>query len=375
LEQYGISGPHIYIYTRTGGKPRAGPYPPPLTTCSAYFACQLLPADTAYLLQGSLRPDAAYFDAAVGVMTVDQYHDYEFADGDQRILWWDQVDTPSIPTNGTFGFGRLEVYYRGTFYPRNDTTSDPAFVHFDGEEQGSAVVWGDSFKGWDTSPSSEFTAVWIGRFSEQPSSDDETMAQAFLTLSRESLDDGNNDLVWTTQRTLFYSNDTSSSGAQTFTVNPPPASGEWTMEVLSRSGISNTVSAGIGDDGITMSYYRYGPWSNATISSWQFPGLPCSLGADNLAIGGDPLDDDRSFKGDVAAVLIYNRALSEADLRALASFYGPRFGWAPPVPSLPAPPAPPPPPPPPPPGTGPWVYGDSHLACIIDISISVEYIS
>ncbi len=193
------------------------------------------------------------------------------------------------------------------------TTSAPIVqsIRFDGKSC-YGIARNHNLNDWDGAASGAFTAVWIGRFSPQAA----RRGQTYMTLSRTQ-SDYDQEIYWTTDQAFLYSH--AAGFAVDFTVAPPPA-GQWTMEVLARSSRY---------DSATVSYYRYGQ-ADSGLHAWQFKGSASALGPDNLVVGADFRDDNKYFEGDVAAVLMYNRALSEREVLALASFYSPRFGWAPP---------------------------------------------
>ncbi|GLC68280.1 hypothetical protein PLESTF_000671300 [Pleodorina starrii] len=252
----------------------------------------------------------AYFDAAFGVSTSSSGYWQS-----SSLRPWTDADSTVRPHNTLRFNGNCSpasAYVPGA----NGMMSSTPVVAFDGASCYAALD-GDLPPSWDAGATSAFTAVWIGRFARYPQS------QMLLSLSHTSGDD-DRVLYWSTDTTMISSSTTGtalrvSSGSQDSL--PPPPTGQWTMEVLSRSNSDSTGS------GMEVSYYRYGLQTGELVSR-RFPTRPCEVGSDNFIVGADPWFSGMYFAGEMAAVLLYNRSLSESEVRMLGEQYRPRFGGA-----------------------------------------------
>ncbi|GIL50430.1 hypothetical protein Vafri_6536, partial [Volvox africanus] len=250
------------------------------------------------LLPESLRPESAYFDAAIGVS------DYLDAARDRGVvLLWKDVFVTDRPENLLWFSGECESTLM------NSGQVSTASIRFDGRTCFASVE--GNLPNWDVSGTSAFTAAWIGR-----SAGDSAGEQAILSLSRTP-QDYDRELYWTNQRAFVYSHYTGFSFDATLPA-PMITTGQWVMQVLSRR--PNVES---GD--VTMSYYWYG--QSGGLSTWQFTANACEVSSDSLAIGADFRDGNRFFEGDLAIVLLYNRTLVEDEIQGLADFYRARFAW------------------------------------------------
>lgn len=186
-----------------------------------------------------------------------------------------------------------------------DDSGNNAAINFNGDCYGQMP--NDSKPAWDISASASFTVVWIGRFNSEAE-------QSILYTSR-SPSDTTKELIWTNNRVIAY--DVSSEfPTGMFGIDhsmSPPASGQWTMEVISRE-----------QGGTRASYTRYGTTNRPEVSS--FPSTPTPLAMDLFTVGFDFRDKNRYLDGDIAVLLVYTRALSTSDILQLAEFYKPRFG-------------------------------------------------
>ncbi|GIL87750.1 hypothetical protein Vretimale_13087 [Volvox reticuliferus] len=248
-------------------------------------------------LPASLRPESAYFDAAVGVS------DYLDAALDRDVvLLWKDVFVADRPDNLFWFIGVCEPT------PKSSGEATAASIRFDGQTCFASVE--GNLPNWDVSATSAFTAVWIGRYA-----DDSAGEQTILTLSRTP-QDYDRELYWTNQQAFVYSHYTGFGFDASLPA--PITTGQWVMQVLSRS-------PNVDSGDVTMSYYWYG--QSGVLSAWQFTADSCEVSSDSLAIGADLRDGNRFFKGDLAIVLLYNRTLVENEIQGLADFYRARFAW------------------------------------------------
>ncbi|GIL66438.1 hypothetical protein Vafri_19949, partial [Volvox africanus] len=271
--------------------PPLPPLPPPLQEVDNVF------------LPESLHPESAYFDAAVGVS---DYLDAVTIRKNVRknvVMTWKDVFVANRPGN-LFQFrGNCELT------PPNSGETSATSIRFDGQTCFASVD--KTLPNWDNSATSTFTAVWIGRVAD----DDAGGAHALLTLSRtpKYFD---KELYWTDRSAKVYSGQTGYSFQKYIPALPK---GQWRMHVLSRG--PSIIKGG----GVTMSWYSYD--QSGVLDVHQFEAKACKISSDNLAIGADIRDRNKFFKGDLAAVLIYNRTLPQNEIQGLADFYRTRFAW------------------------------------------------
>ncbi|GIL87751.1 hypothetical protein Vretimale_13082 [Volvox reticuliferus] len=273
------------------------PPSPPVygTTPPSYGTAPPLPTAEAFLLPEDLRPESAYFDARSG-LSIFSVPGYE----DGTVLLWEDVLLSERPGNLHFFTGSCGAV-------PEDELGGPA-IRMDG--MSCVSVMEGSLPNWDTSDTGAFTAVWIGRFADSNSGN-----QTIMTLSRTPYD-YNREFLWTTDYFFTYSFATGYGNG--LSQLPAIPAGQWTMQVISRKPSPRW--------GLTsLSYYSYGQSSG--FYKAKSLGSGCGLDPDSFTLGMDDRDHNKAFKGDLAVVLMYNRTLSERQVRNLITFYQARFGW------------------------------------------------
>ncbi|GLI60841.1 hypothetical protein VaNZ11_003049 [Volvox africanus] len=253
----------------------------------------------AFLLPEHLRPESAYFDGRSG-LSVFSVPGYEY----DTVLLWKDVLVLDRPDN-------LHYFTGSCRSVPEDELGAPA-IRMDAS--GCASVMDGSLPHWDTSSTGAFTAVWIGRFADGAQGQ-----QAIMTLSRTPYD-FDREMFWTNEEVFTYSYVT---GYGAMMALPAIPTGQWTMQVMSRKPIARS------QDRVLLSYYSYSPSSG--VSKQITVGPACELYPDSFALGMDYRDKDKAFNGDLAVVLMYNRTLSDEQIRELIKFYTPRFGWSTPI--------------------------------------------
>ncbi|GIL50484.1 hypothetical protein Vafri_6675 [Volvox africanus] len=164
--------------------------------------------------------------------------------------------------------------------------------------------------------SSAFTAIWIGRVNSAPSDE---FGYNLMTLSRTP-DDFEKEFFFNTDESGIYWDTPNGFGA--YSKYDPMPVGQWVMEVFVRA------------PGATSAFVaRYGPSSKLQVT--PLTSTPAPVDPDNLVVGADIRDQKMYLDGDVAVVMLFNRAVTTSELLTLAGFYAPRFGWAAPTGVLP----------------------------------------
>ncbi|EFJ39866.1 hypothetical protein VOLCADRAFT_100442 [Volvox carteri f. nagariensis] len=227
-----------------------------------------------WLLPAELLPGVAYFDAESGVTVRNGDEEAQIA------ATWADVFASRRPCNTMQLEGRCRLLRQG---------GAPAAVSFDGT---SCTVTLDDYlslePAWEAAFwSPDFTAVWVMMQAE----DARPKAFSFEGMLQCAVEDN-------------------ASAASSGRGLPPLPSKQWTMEVLSKSTDEAT---GV----VTQKYFRYS--QAGLMSSQRLRQGPCGVLL--------PPSGLKSFAGDVAVVLLYDRAVEESEVRDLATFYGSRFGW------------------------------------------------
>ncbi|EFJ39859.1 hypothetical protein VOLCADRAFT_100444 [Volvox carteri f. nagariensis] len=232
------------------------------------------PTVAPWLLPPELLPGVAYFDAESGVTVRNGDEEAQIA------ATWADVFASRRPCNTMQLEGRCRLLRQG---------GAPAAVSFDGT---SCTVTLDDYlslePAWEAAFwSPDFTAVWVMMQAE----DARPKAFSFEGMLQCAVED-------------------KASAASSGRGLPPLPSKQWTMEVLSKSTDEAT---GV----VTQKYFRYS--QAGLMSSQRLRQGPCGVLL--------PPSGLKSFAGDVAVVLLYDRAVEESEVRDLATFYGSRFGW------------------------------------------------
>ncbi|GLC38319.1 hypothetical protein PLESTM_000711400 [Pleodorina starrii] len=260
------------------------------------------------MLTADLLPEVAYFDASAGLSV----------SGSGSVKTWRDME-PTRRPNNVLKFTAGCTLQQQPPSEAAAAAAGAAAVTFSGSCLGrmkaSLSLTGSTGSRWRKSTEA-FTAVWLGRFEADPA----TTKQALIHLSRTRTD-RKHALVWSSNELSISagdenkedSNRTTVSAGELLTDNPPPVN-EWTMEVLVRKRGAESAT-----------YYRARE-GDRQLSSWPVSSVPLAIGGDNLVIGGDYRDRNSYMRGQVAAVLLYNRALSADDVTNLAVHFNSRFG-------------------------------------------------
>ncbi|GIL87746.1 hypothetical protein Vretimale_13080 [Volvox reticuliferus] len=250
-----------------------------------------------YLLPLQLRPEIAYFDAETGIV---KYNDHPY--GRDIVVAWVDAQAANSPTGVLWLQGDCVLHHPGN--------GAPTSVHFDGISCYASQDLGLP-PSWDDSPYSSFTLLWIGRPEEA---------------GPGSMSAGHSRTPFTFENSLFSDSAAADAAAiDTGSHIPPPPINQWTMEVVSRSRQGNAAAPG-GAGRLIASYYRYGGQSDE-LAAWRFPTVPSVVFYGKMVLGVNFEIQQNLFSGQLAVVLLYNRALQEAEVRKLAAFYSTRFGW------------------------------------------------
>ncbi|GIL65082.1 hypothetical protein Vafri_18854 [Volvox africanus] len=250
-----------------------------------------------YLLSVQLRPEIAYFDAETGIV---KYKDLSY-DRDIVVAWVD-AQAANSPTG--------VLWLQGDCVLQHPDNGAPTSVQFDGiscfatQDLGLPTTWDDS-------PYSSFTLIWIGR--------PKHAVQGFGS-------DANCRTPFPFENSLYSTSvpaDAAVVGAGSDI--PPPPIDQWTMEIVSRNHLGNTGAPG-GAGRLMASYYRYGGHDDE-LAAWHFPTVPSEVFYGKMVLGANFEVQQDLFSGQLAVVLLYNRALQKAEVLELAAFYSTRFGW------------------------------------------------
>ncbi|GLI60845.1 hypothetical protein VaNZ11_003056 [Volvox africanus] len=250
-----------------------------------------------YLLPFQLRPEIAYFDAETGIV---KYKDLS-NDRDIVVAWVDAQAAKS-PTG--------VLWLQGDCVLQPPDNGAPTSVQFDGiscfatQDLGLPTTWDDS-------PYSSFTLIWVGRPKQT------IPGSSFAGTSRTPFPFQNS----------LYSTSVAADAAVVGAGSdiPPPPIDQWTMEIVSRSHLGNIGAPG-GAGRLVASYYRYGGHDDK-LAAWQFPTAPSEVFYGKMVLGVNFEVQQDLFSGQLAVVLLYNRALQKAEVLELAAFYSTRFGW------------------------------------------------
>ncbi|KAG2454255.1 hypothetical protein HYH02_001288 [Chlamydomonas schloesseri] len=179
-----------------------------------------------------------------------------------------------------------------------------------------ARMEGGVLPGWSSRSGSPFTLVWIGRFG----ADTGEHEQWLLGLGRSKAG-YERELFWSSHELFTYNTNTGFAMKHAFSEGRRPPSGEWTFEALVRYPGATSAA-----------FFRRS--QSSRLARWPLFCHPRSVSGDSLSLGADwrdwgnaPWNPKCLSGGAVAVVLVYNRALSGADLQLLSSYYAPRFGF------------------------------------------------
>ncbi|KAG2493225.1 hypothetical protein HYH03_008641 [Edaphochlamys debaryana] len=288
-------------------------------------------------LPPALVPDAAYYNASVNIE--------RFGDAGMAMLWIDVDESRS---------GNIIVFDLSPTCTVRDVETFPGGPLVQVVDMDGATCHGlmsNTLPEGSWSPlvnaTAPFTAVWLGKVTRDTSG-----AEQWL-MGLGDKDTWSGEFKMTTSRLTSHGPDAQGPGIDDTDIpaDQRVPTDEWTLEVLVRDPGAASASA-----------YRccqtyclgYGPGVRRLGAR---PGL---VGDSLLQVGSDTLSGgDRAYvQGQLAAVMLYNRALSPREVARLAAFFRPTFGFAevppPPPPSpSPRPPTPPSPPPLAPPPTSP----------------------
>ncbi|GIM02195.1 hypothetical protein Vretimale_7117 [Volvox reticuliferus] len=266
-------------------------------------------------LPTSLRPDVAHFDAGLQQRTIPP---------SGTLFIWQDAEYDTRPANMIVFNGNCQVrqYYSGG-----------GAVDFDGSSCCGALSNDLSvYSGWDERPDSGFTVVWLGRFTSAAAS------QWMVGLGLLGPGGGGDGLLISAGGVVTGTTNTGYgiNGNWTSTASMRPPYNEWTMEVLVR----NTGA-------LTAAYHRCS--QSFCLASRVLASAPVRVWGDLMVVGGECGGSENNpplstlFRGQVAVILLYGRALSVQEVQQLSDYYRPRFGFAratpmpPPPPSLPLP--------------------------------------
>ncbi|KAG2485013.1 hypothetical protein HYH03_016216 [Edaphochlamys debaryana] len=175
---------------------------------------------------------------------------------------------------------------------------------------------------WDSSGSAAFTVVIIYKLNaEQNAAAPYGLVHIGRSPSNQNkaLLFGAGDPNLATQWSPMGSNDTYlyENGKKAFEFyGPEPRYSSWLMDAIVKNpgGKSGQAYIWYKDDGF--------------LPRWEFQDQePIGVRPDNLVVGVDYRTASKYLLGNVAVVLVYNRALSSSEMTKLYVSYAPRFGW------------------------------------------------
>ncbi|KAG2485012.1 hypothetical protein HYH03_016215 [Edaphochlamys debaryana] len=175
---------------------------------------------------------------------------------------------------------------------------------------------------WDSSGSAAFTVIIIYKLNaEQNALPPYGLVHIGRSPSNQNkaLLFGAGDPNLATQWSPMGSNDTYlyDNGKKAFEFyGPEPRYSSWLMDAIVRKpgGKSGQAYIWYKDDGFRP--------------RWEFQDQePIGVRPDNLVVGADYRTSSKYLLGNVAVVLMYNRALSSSEMTKLYASYAPRFGW------------------------------------------------